>query len=372
MPVHSLGIAAGRDHFTVALSGKELRERLKTFIQIDREKARDDFKLGPDSRDWQVKLAQEDLKKRDWVRCIAEILYRPFDSRETCYTGQSRGFHCMPRQDVMRHFFGAEPNFGLCTTRSVEISAGWHHVFATRQPIQLHSVSLKEVNYVFPLYLYPNGKMPEADLFPHANGRRPNLSAKFIEDFCQKLRVNFVPVGFGHPAKRIVGPDCMFNYAYAVFHSPDYRERYAQFLRADFPRLPITCDFELFRALAGFGGELVDLHARGKGEPQEIGFPVKGDNVIDEARYQPTQGREPGRVWINDEQYFEPVAETAWTFPIGGYLPAQRWLKDRIGRTLGYDEQQEYQRIIWALMETRRLMAEIDASIKQHGGWPMN
>ena len=84
--------------------------------------------------------------------------------------------------------------------------------------------------------------------------------------------------------------------------------------------------------------------------------------MIEQVRYQPPQGKEPGRVWINDRQYVEGVPESAWTFPIGGYLPAQRWLKDRIGRTLGYEEQAEYQRIIWALLETRRLMAEIDAA----------
>src|SRR3989442_3414096 len=131
-------------------------------------------------------------------------------------------------------------------------------------------------------------------------------------------------------------------------------------------------DFELFRTLAGFGGELVDLHARGKGEPRGLRFPVKGDNVIEEVRYQPPQDKEPGRVWINDCQYFEGVPESAWTFPIGGYLPAQRWLKDRIGRTLDYEEQAAYQRIIWALMETKRLMAEIDGSIDAHRGWPLH
>ncbi len=98
---------------------------------------------------------------------------------------------------------------------------------------------------------------------------------------------------------------------------------------------------------------------------------MKGDNVIKEVRYQPPQGKEPGRVWINGRQHVEGVPEAAWTFPVGGYLPAQRWLKDRVGRTLGYEEQVEYQRIIWALLETRRLMTEIDASIKQHGGWPL-
>jgi predicted helicase len=221
------------------------------------------------------------------------------------------------------------------------------------------------------LYLYANGTLPEEDLFAHDNGRRPNLSAEFIKDFCATLQVKFVPDGLGRPGKREVGPELIFHYAYAVFHSPTYRERYAEFLRADFPCLPLTSNFELFRALAGFGGELVDLHARSKGEPRGLSFPVKGDNVIQEVRYQPPQGKEPGSVWINDRQYVDGVSESAWVFPVGGYLPAQRWLKDRTGRTLGYEEQTEYQRIIWALMETKRMMAEIDACIHRHGAWPI-
>jgi hypothetical protein len=371
MPIHSLGIAAGRDHFTVAFTAKELRERLRTFLRLDTEKAREAFKLGPDSRDWQVHLAREDLKESNWEKCIAKILYRPFDCRETCYTGQSRGFHCMPRQDVMRHFFSGDRNLGICTTRSVEIRAGWHHIFATNQLIQLHSVSLKEVNYVFPLYLCPNGKLQEEDLFEHGNGRRPNFSARFIKEFCETLRVKFVPDGLGRPGKSTVGPETIFNYAYAVFHSPKYRGRYAQFLRADFPRLPITSDFELFRKLAGFGGELVDLHARGKGEGLGPGFPMAGDNLVCDVRYQPPQGRDSGRVWINDRQYFDGVSESAWRFPVGGYLPAQRWLKDRKDRKLSYEDITGYARIVFALSETRALMAQIDETIENHGGWPL-
>jgi len=224
---------------------------------------------------------------------------------------------------------------------------------------------------MFPLYLYPNGKLPAEDLFAHENGRRPNFSAEFIRDFSRKLQVKFVPDGLGRPGKREVGPELIFHYAYAVLHSPTYRERFAEFLRADFPRLPITSDFKLFRCLANLGVELVDLHACGKGESRGLSFPVKDGNVIEEVRYQPPQGKEPGRVWINDLQYFQGVPESAWTFPIGGYLPAQRWLKDRIGRALAFDEQAEYQRIIWALIQTRRYMAEIDAAIEARGGWPL-
>jgi predicted helicase len=230
---------------------------------------------------------------------------------------------------------------------------------------------MKEVNYIFPLYLYPNGKLPEKDLFAHQNGRRPNFSAEFIREFCEALKVKFVPEGLGRPSKREIGPVLVFHYAYAVFHSPTYRERYAVFLRADFPRLPITTDYDLFRELSALGGWLVDLHARGQGKPESISYPRKGSNRVEEVRYQPPQERQPGRVWINDHQYVEGVPESAWTFPIGGYLPAQRWLKDRIGRSLGFDEQAEYQRIIWALIETRRLMAEIDVTIQAHGAWPL-
>jgi predicted helicase len=395
MPIHSLGIAAGRDHFTVAFSDKELRDRLKTFLELDSEAARRRFSLGPDSGDWRIDHAQADLAQTKWESNITTILYRPFDRRQTCYTGNSRGFHCRARQDVMRHFLQG-PNLGLVTTRAVEIREGWTHVFATQDITQLHSVSLKEVNYLFPLYLQPNGKLPEEDLFAHDNGRRPNLSAEFVKQFCERLDCKFVPDGFGRPSRREVGPECIFNYAYAVFHSPTYRERYAEFLRADFPRLPLTSNWELFGELAALGHSLVDSHARGQGKNTPVGFPVKGTDEVRDVRFQPVDSLairggkrmkhsnpcgdtatgpwpdlKAGRVWINDRQYFEPVPEAAWGFPIGGYLPAQRWLKDRRGHTLGFEEQAEYGRIVWAMLETRRLMSDIDASITRHGGWPI-
>ena len=323
----------------------------------------DDKTIGFDQKH-SIHLADQAKVPRS---CITNILYRPFDERRVLYHDD---VITRPRHVVVEHLVAGN-NLALLTARNIEIVGPWNHVFCTQLLAQLHSVSLKEVNYLFPVYLYPTGKLNGEELFAHENGRRPNFSSEFIREYCKKLGVRFVPEGIGRPSKKEIGAELLFNYLYALFYSPGYRSRYAEFLRLDFPRLPITSNFELFRTLAGFGGELVDLHARGNGKPQDIGFPVKGDNVIEEARYQPPQGRDPGRVWINNHQYVAGVPETAWTFPIGGYLPAQRWLKDRIGRALGYDEQSEYQRIVWALMETRRLMGEIDAAIKQHGGWPM-
>jgi len=368
MPVNVLGFQSHRDAFAVSFDRQEIESRLSALRspRFTDEDLRQKFSLE-DNRDWKLARARTNLQARDeWRKPILRCLYRPFDKR-WCYFDEIAMDY--PRRELKMHV-ATQANVTLCLMRQTR-ALKWHHALATELPTPAIFLEVKDGSSVFPLYLYPNGNLPEEDLFAHEDGRRPNLSAEFIQDFREKLDVKFVPDGLGRPGKREVGPELIFHYAYAVFHSPSYRERYAEFLRADFPRLPLTGNFELFRILASLGGYLVDLHARGKGEPRGLSFPVKNANVIEEARYQPAQGREPGRVWINNRQYFEGVPESAWTFPIGGYLPAQRWLKDRIGRALGYEEQAEYQRIIWALLETRRLMEDIDEAIKGHGGWPL-
>ena len=368
MPVNVLGFQSHRDGFAISMDKHEIELRLTAFrsSQFSDDDLRRRFSLT-DNRDWKLAEARKELREReDWRKPIIRCLYRPFDKR-WCYFDEIAMDY--PRRELKAHVAMKE-NLVISLMRQTR-APGWHHALATELPIPAVFLEIKDGSSVFPLYLYPSGNLPEEDLFAHDNGRRPNLSADFIKDFCEKLQVKFVPDGLGRPGKREVGPELIFHYAYAVFHSPTYRERYAEFLRADFPRLPLTSNFELFRTLGGLGAELVGLHARGKGEPKGICFPVKDGNVVEEVRYQPPQGKEPGRVWINDRQYVEGVPEAAWVFPIGGYLPAQRWLKDRMGRTLGYEEQTEYQRIIWALIETPRLMGEIDASINEHGGWPL-
>ncbi len=368
MPVNVLGFQSHRDGFAIAMDKHEIESRIIALrsSQFSDDQLRRKFSLQ-DNRDWNLAEARKELLVGDdWRKPIMRCLYHPFD-RRWCYFDEIAMDY--PRRELKIHVARKE-NLVMCLMRQTR-ALQWHHAFATEMPTPAVFLEIKDGSSVFPLYLYPNGKLPEEDLFAHDNGRRPNFSAGFIRDLCDKLKVMFVPDGLGRPGKREVGPELIFHYAYAVFHSPAYRERYAAFLRADFPRLPLTSDYELFRILAGIGGELVDLHARGKGEPRNLSFPVKGDNVIEEVRYQSPQGKEPGRVWINERQYVEGVPESAWAFPIGGYLPAQRWLKDRMGRALGYEEQAEYQRMIWAMLETRRFMGQIDASIEQHGGWPL-
>lgn len=389
-PISNNGLKTDRDDLFFDFERKSLDKRMRMFFQPDLPSHFVEQYRIKDSSSYDIEARRRKLAFDP--KALHKCLYRPFDFRWLYY---DIGLTSRPAEKVMKLLLAGD-NLGLCCLRQSRRGETGAYL-AVSCLVNKDAVSLFDIGTVFPLYLNTNRNLPEEDLFAHDNGRRPNLSAEFIKEFCEKLQVKFVPDGLGRLSKREVGPELIFHYAYAVFHSAAYRERYAEFLRADFPRLPLTSDFELFRILGGLGAELVGLHARGKGEPRGLDFPVKGDNVIEEVRYQPptsdsvgddvrsltsktkSESRhldsyketKVGRVWINDRQYVEGVPESAWTFPIGGYLPAQRWLKDRIGRTLGFVEQEEYMRLVWALMETKRLMAEIDQAIEQHGGWPL-
>jgi len=169
----------------------------------------------------------------------------------------------------------------------------------------------------------------------------------------------------------------VFHYAYAVFHSPNYRSRYAEFLKMDFPRLPLTRDVALFRSLCASGKELVALHLMEQLPKLETSYPVAGDNMVDNVRYtEPSPPAPPppagegskGRVWINRTQYFDNVPPEVWGYHIGGYQVCQKWLKDRKGRQLSYDDLTHYRGIVAALARTIELQAAIDDAI---GEWPL-
>lgn len=345
----SVGIATARDALTIGWSREELWARVRDFCSLDPEEARTKYSLGKDARDWQVSLAQQDLKGTGPRReLLAAILYRPFDARYTYYTGHSRGFLCRPRPEVMRHML-AGSNLALATTRSIEIGRGFEHVFCTRALLTHHSVSVKEVNYLYPLYLTPaegEGK--------HV-AKEPNLSKDFLRAITESL--GYQP-----------DPEDIFHYIYALLHSPTYRSRYAEFLKRDFPRIPLTSNRKLFQALAENGAELVALHllespALASGGPA-FNVEVKDAGRVKQVRYDEARQR----VYINREQFFEGVKPKVWAFHIGGYQVCQKWLKDRKGRPLSFKDVAHYQKVVRALEETIRLMGEIDGLVP---GWPL-
>jgi predicted helicase len=185
--------------------------------------------------------------------------------------------------------------------------------------------------------------------------------------------LDFIPDSQGD-GKTNFGPEDVFYYAYAVFHSPTYRQRYAEFLRIDFPRLPITSNKELFFVLVRKGKELVELHSLKSTKVDEFitSYPVAGDDEVEKVVYVPESPhsieRSIGNVWINSKQYFGKVPEKVWNYKVGGYQVCEKWLKDRKGRILSGDDISHYQRVVVALTETIQIMEEIDQVIP---GWPL-
>ncbi len=315
---------------------------------------------------------------------IKPILYRPFDNQYILYDPSvvTRG-----RFSVM-HNVVAGTNIGLIFMRQVALQDNYSHFGVSEHPVDNRAFySNKGIMSYAPLYLYPSAekKQSQASLFDDASdegagpgGRRANLSAEFIKALTAKLGIAWVPDGRGD-RRSTIGPEDVFHYAYAVFHSPTYRTRYAELLKIDFPRLPLTSDLALFADLAALGAELVDLHLLripGAVPPDAVGgngghpalvnlrtrFVGGGANMVEKVSYDAAEQR----VHISKTHYFAGVDPTTWEFRVGGYQVLDKWLKDRKGRALSFDDLLHYQRVVVALMETQRVMAAIDARI---GSW---
>ncbi|OGH08744.1 MAG: hypothetical protein A2600_13135 [Candidatus Lambdaproteobacteria bacterium RIFOXYD1_FULL_56_27] len=212
---------------------------------------------------------------------------------------------------------------------------------------------------VFPLYLYDD--LPEGQTTTEeAPARHPNLEEKLVGKLAKKIKLTFTDEK--EDTKSTFAPIDILDYIYAVLHSPNYREKYTEFLKIDFPRIPWPEDAKEFWALAKLGGQLRALHLMEAEslDEHDIGFNIAGSNLVEGAPKFKAKGKTNGQVWINDEQYFDQVPKIAWESYIGGYQPAQKWLKDRKGRKLSFDDVEHYQKMIKALCETDRLMHQIN------------
>ena len=262
----------------------------------------------------------------------------------------------------------------------------WDILFCTRA-LSEFNLYRRGGHNLLPLYLVPETDNPQRKLASHQNWH-PNLRSAFLKTLSNALCLNQTEQ-YGLPDG--LTPEHIFHYIYGVFHSPCYRNRYAEFLKIDFPRLPLTSSLELFRTLARLGGELVALHlleapivagitaafdrsarawrfeyAKGHKPPTTLRFIGSGDPAVEKVSYADQT------VWIDKAKTtgFCGVPEAVWEFHIGGYQVCAKWLKDRKGRTLSADDIGHYHKIVVALHETIRLMVEIDKTIDSHGGWP--
>lgn len=370
--INSVGIVTARDGFTIHDKKSDVEETITKFLKMPDEEARTHFKLGKDVRDWKVSYAKEDLKDFPKGGQFTPISYRPFDTRWTFYTGKSKGFHCYPRNDVMNHF--VMNNIGLSLCKQFKAGDSYQHIFISNQIMESSYVSNKtsEITSIFPLYIYPAiTDQNNFDFDELKKLRKPNLDDEIVQQIADGLSLTFVPDHELEEAgeKDTFTPLDVLDYIYAVLHSPKYRKTYKEFLKIDFPRVPYPTDKDSFWQLVKIGGEIRQLHLLEHTDSSSFitSYPQAGDNIITRKMTKNSIGFEPnaenhdvGKVWINDSQYFDNVPKLAWEFYIGGYQPAQKWLKDRVDITLDYEDIEHYQRVITALVKTDRLMKEID------------
>ncbi|WP_295039003.1 type ISP restriction/modification enzyme [uncultured Fibrobacter sp.] len=260
--------------------------------------------------------------------------------------------------NVMQHLRKA--NVALVVPR--QCSSDWKYVFCTNtigDHNLIASAGKLGAGDLFPLYLYPTEgeeKLGET--------RKPNLDEKIWHkiDACLDSSTPFPSASSGNYAQNdnshITTPEQIFDYIYGVLHTPSYREKYKEFLKIDFPRIPYPENKEDFERIVSIGNKLRKLHLMEEIPPQATSFDIEGDNVVSEIRF------EKEKVYINKTQYFGNVPELAWNFYIGGYQPAQKWLKDRKNRTLTFDDISHYRKIIAILIETHKLMQNLDETAR--------
>ncbi|HLG61753.1 MAG TPA: type ISP restriction/modification enzyme [Ktedonosporobacter sp.] len=372
---YGLGICTHNDLLHVGFTKTEVYNRIRMLADkaISNEMVLNTLPVK-DGPYWNTEREREKVRKSQWEEKILPVYYRPFDWRVIYYEpdlmeiGRGGG-----SRYVMHHAKQCSRN--LMASRGYEIDR-FEHVLVGNTLAVHHAATRKEGNYVFPLYLYPDGRQNNGlfnagESLSSSNSHQPNLAPTFIENFSSKLKMRFIFDGRGD-LQDTFGPEDVFNYIYAILNAPTYRERYAEFLKVDFPRLPLTSNADLFRTLCKSGARLVELHLLEKFGKITTRFPINGNDIIEKVSYAcDLKEPEKGCVWINKTQYVEGVRPDVWDFRVGGYQVCEKWLKDRKGRQLTFSDLQHYQRVVAALTETITLMGQIDEAIEAHGGWPI-
>tara|TARA_R110000765_G_scaffold315797_1_gene408318 strand:+ start:196 stop:3372 length:3177 start_codon:yes stop_codon:yes gene_type:complete len=341
MPSYVTGIISMGDGFAIAETSAQLNHNYEdlTLGMHTNESFGSSYKVGESYSKWILKnrtnLAEEKLAP-------VAYCYRPFDKRVTYFDNR---ILWRWRFDVMKHMLAA--NIGLVFCRQT-VSDNWSHSLVASCLVDDCFISnrTKERGYVAPLYLYPD----QGDL---DQSRRVNFDPKLYREMCAKAELDGEHDGVA---------EAVFDFIYGVLHCPMYRETYAEFLKIDFPRIPWPESPEQFRNISAKGNQLRQLHLMDPAAVGEARYPLHGDGDMRVAPGFPkfeVGANGLGEVFINDEQRFVGAPEVSWGFWIGGYQPAQKWLKDRRGRELSTDDLIHYQRILKILSETDKIMRTI-------------
>jgi predicted helicase len=343
--IYTSGIKTHRDDFVINFSEDKLKSKIDIFFDKNNsvEEIKMELKLK-NNRDWSIEEAR---KNNDFHSDhIKNITYRPFDDRKIYYDSRLIDYG---REAVMKHIIGGSLSFvSFRQSRNEEQGT----FLISKNIVGKDAISSLDTCSVFPLYLYHD--TDEQQSIEKQSKRTPNLNTKIVAELEKILCLQFVTEKVQN--EKTFSPIDILDYIYAVLHSPKYRTKYKEFLKIDFPRAPYPKGIGIFWQLVKLGSEIRRIHLLESSIINQYitQYPINGDNVVGKTKYQ------GGNVYINESQYFGNVPQKVWEFYIGGYQPAQKWLKDRKEMTLGFDDILHYQKIIVALNETIRLMDKIN------------
>lgn len=361
-PLNNSGIKTHRDDLVISYSLKDLENRMRQFrnLQFDEEVIRKTYNIK-DTNEWSLKEARiKASKDPNFFEKICSIDYRPFDVRYCIY---SDDLIERPRRDIMQHML--KNNLCLISVRQVA-EENFNHAFVSNKIVEGRmTLSNKGMCYVFPLYLYdidqkkkriPLQTMmlfePEVE-YGTFKGKKANISPKVFEQLHN---------AYG----KVPTPEEILGYCYAVLYSNVYRQKYAEFLKIDFPRIPFTKSYKLFKEMSELGSELIELHLlkhKSLNKPIVKYFGKGTDDTIEKPRFEKITSSNKmsslnGRIWINGHRYFENVSPDVWNYQIGGYRVLEHYLKDRKGRQM--DDPQHFCKVASSLAKTIELQEEID------------
>lgn len=342
------GIVSKRDSIVFHKDKNKLNNILLDFKDLEEQELRNKHNISPDSRDWKVSYAKKAVETFDIKEeYILQADYRPFDTRWTYYINKSKGFMAYPVYDVMQHML--EENTGLVLYRfQYKASEPFTCSFISNRIIDINSLQSPGGACIFPLYLY-NTNEDQTKLNINQAQRKTNFTEKFRKYKDKEL-------------KRYTDEQ-IFYYIYGLLHSNEYRARYDEFLKRDFPRIDLSHNI---LEISKLGQEISELHLlkhnilkqqsqwniKKEGDSLSVNYKRKADIWQD------------NKIYLNETTYIEGVASEIYEFKVGGYQVLEKWLTDRKDTELTIDELLHYMKVIISLRETIRLMSEIDGVIK--------
>lgn len=354
--ISSTGICSQRDSVVIHKTKESVKEIIKDFCNLSKEENIRKYKIEKDGRDWQIQLAIDSIKKSELNKngVIIQINYRPFDFYWTYYNGEAKGFMAYPRTEVMEHFLNNKNNIGLVCDRGTKLQ-DISNIFISDKLIDLHLVG--SGSYIFPLYIYDTENVRKIlrEENEEVGGMFEDIkhfeNKGRIENFTPKFR-KFINEKYGE-----IKPEEILGYIYAILFHKEYRKKYFDFLKIDFPKIPFVESKDYFLKFAKLGEELYNLHLENLKIQKEVGEPMFKDNKNkNEKIVKAIYNENEKDLFVNESLYFKNVDKEVWEYKIGGYQVLDKYLKSHKNENIDYEH---FENMIKILKRSIEIEAEI-------------